>query len=256
MNIASEIENPHNNKSMNQKLNSSFVLLLSTLVIPGILAAQIITDPSDAFVDGTNVVEVGGDWQIRIGNTGGVTSAAVMAFQLPTLGVGESFDTANLKIVHYYSTQTDPNQTVNTNFNGDLFGLTRISATPTILGTDFSAPATLLQSAFIASTSPGSVDVNTDPAGDSALVAFLNTQYAGGANAGQYVFLRISPDATLTGVNDVDNRMEILARGAGDPSEWPVITYTAVPEPASALLLVGGLALGVLLCRRTLAHRL
>lgn len=233
---------------------SSFAL--SFLVVLACRADTITVDPADAQVEtsGGDPAEAGdaGNYQTRVGEyySPGY-SAYVMPFLLPTLGVGEAFDTATLRI-QLYSLAGTPD------FNGDLYGLGR-RASATVLAGDFyngafDSGATLIQDDFLNPSSPVRTDPNTGPfittdtAGSAALVAYLNTQYAGGAGAGEYVFLRINPDATGPQGNESYN---VLTANAGGGNEKPLLTYTAavVPEPASLVLFAAG-ALALLRVRK------
>jgi MYXO-CTERM domain-containing protein len=232
-------------------LRFAFLLLSPLLGLSSLSAQSIVTDPNDAYVDGTNVVESPG-WQVRVGMTDGVNSSTIFAFQLPTLGVGEVFSTASLNVRPFYITQQDFFQTVSTSFNVDLVALNRISTSATILASDFSASASLIESDYVLSSAVSGSDVSNGAGGGVALTAFLNSQYANGANAGSFVFLRLQADTALAGPNDTNNRFEILSRGAGASAEWPRIDYTvtAIPEPSVFAALAGLAALGLAAQRR------
>jgi hypothetical protein len=130
----------------------------------------------------------------------------------------------------------------------DLYGMTRVDAADTSLVGDFyegplNGSNTLLQESILTSTS--SVGANsTDASGGVALTAFLNTQYDGGTNAGNYVFLRLSSDVLPSGGNQ---RYKIFT--AGNTTRQPIatITFDVVPEPSSAVL--GLLGIGLFLLR-------
>jgi hypothetical protein len=217
-------------------------------------AQTIVADNADAFTNGSVVSQAPG-WHLRIGNAGGSYNIAVIPFLLPTLGAGEVFNTANLRVYHYYNANTQLFGGVSNSFNVNLNGLSRVSDVPDVLTSDFGASSSLLQSGFFLSSFNGFFEVNTDVTGDANLASFLNSQYAGGANAGRYVFLTFSPDvapSVLTGPLDTDNRFEVLSRGAGNSDEWPVISYSVavIPEPSTYAMVVGGLGLLVFLRRK------
>lgn len=153
-------------------------------------------------IDGTKVLKVGAS-----ASTGaGFTTNAIIPFQLPVRPPGKLVTTANLKvniayIRHWISSDID------------LYGLP-YNASNVISPNDFydgafANPidtATGIQDAFIVrdvdDTEPTGTliltdrEVNTDSGGDTNLAAYINAQYDAGAVAGDYVFLRLSVDAT------------------------------------------------------------
>lgn len=121
--------------------------------------------------------------------------------------------------------------------NVDLYGLGRRAAA-TVLGTDYygessvadPTDSTRLQTNFLTTTSASGV-TTTSVSGGTALLSYLNAQYASGAGAGQYVFLRLSSRAAMA--NNVRYLMT-MADGAqpGPPDTRPRITYqTAANQP-------------------------
>ena len=136
----------------------------------------------------------------------------------------------------------------------DLYALSRVDASPTIFASDWyngASPdpgATLIQASFFTPSSPQGWDAApnnfTDATGDANLLGHMNTAYAGGAGAGQFIFLRLSYGSdTFATVQDNYNINMAEADGAGEFAEDPVIFFTAVPEPTTA----GLFALGSLL---------
>jgi hypothetical protein len=209
-----------------------------------------------SLVDTTN-------YQVRIGEffaPGGETY--IMPFQLPTLAAGQAILTAQLQ------TQLFGLVDAGNLANADLYGIgvtgtPTVSSTPTVLTSFyFQGPSdpnnTLIQGSFLTPSSTVRTDANTGPftdtsaAGDLALATFLNTAYAGGANAGKWVFLRVSYD--LATIPPGNSAYSLLTQDAGGANEKPILTYTfglaAVPEPSSYLMIGAGLSVLVVMLRR------
>lgn len=96
--------------------------------------------------------------------------------------------------------------------------------------------ATLLQANLIPSGSSDFAPRTT--ATNASLIAYLNAQYAGGAGAGKFVFLRLSSDAPQVG--GASRYRFTSADGAAvaeNNNIWPQIGYTATsgnfPPPPS-----------------------
>ncbi|HEV7300887.1 MAG TPA: PEP-CTERM sorting domain-containing protein [Tepidisphaeraceae bacterium] len=227
----------------------------------GAAVIDITPNAADTRVDTRNLGTVGapeandvGNFAARIGEffaPGG--GAYVMPFLLPTLPVGEVITAANLRTQLY--------SLVGTPADADLYGL-GVRTDPTVLPGDYyqgtldTTDAVLVQQSFLTAATPIRVSdtegfVNTNEAGDAGLVAYLNSAYAGGANAGQYAFLRVN--YTLDPIPGGNNAYELLTANAGRGFEKPLLTLTtsatAVPEPAS-LAIVGLAALTGLTRRR------
>lgn len=179
-----------------------------------------------------------GDFDAQIGEWFGPgLTSVILPFELPNLGaIDDPFTSADLGIMVYNiggDTVTDI----------DLYGV-RVDADPAIspadfyVGSAFDPSATLIQESFLTPGSSagfvGAPNNNTNAAGDSALLAFLNDAYDGGAGAGQFVFLRLSygADNFASGFD----AYQMTVREAGQQGEWPVITFTAVPEPTALLM--------------------
>ena len=113
-------------------------------------------------------------------------------------------------------------------FKADLYGL-GVRATPEITGNDFyigaSDPtdATKVQDNWLDFDVDPVIATGVKSLSSQALTDYLNTQYAGGTNAGKYIVLRISMDASGNPWKDylfasADNATE---------ADRPVINYTA-----------------------------
>ena len=153
--------------------------------------------------------------------------SSVLVFKLPSLGaVTAPFTTAILRFNLASVTGTPPSV--------DLYGLGR-RASATVLIDDYYGKTTtvdptdatkLQDNILIPSSATGPISTNLS--GGTALCDYLNTQYAGGAGADQYVFLRLSTDSETTSVA----RYTITAAdsgSAGPPDTRPQIIYNEAP---------------------------
>lgn len=201
-----------------------------------------------------------GNWYFRTG-LGAVTirRASEFVLQLPTVSDPNLTFTSGDFRVQMLSKTGATDSSIGPNpvptFNLDLYAV-RVSDTSTVLASDFYAgaadtKATLIQDNFITPDSPIRVTGNpnystTNDAADAKLVAFLNEAYAKGANAGKYVFIRLSPDYSTVTSDMANMNYTVVTGKAGTASEKPTITYTTVvPEPIAVSLipLAGGLVL-------------
>jgi hypothetical protein len=206
-------------------------------------AAVISTHAADGTVNtggGINLTAI----EAQVGRRAGNERSAVLPFLMPTLPAGEVFDTADLRTMLNHNNALAGQR-------GDLYGLSRVDASPTILAADFylgalDASASLIQNDIYSNSTPLLTAVNTNATADALLVSFLNTKYAGGANAGKYFFLRFSSDLVTTG----DDRFQVLTSEAGSATERPLITYTSaavvVPEPTSLVAISAIAATGLM----------
>jgi hypothetical protein len=183
-----------------------------------------------------------GNWELWVGGTpwlnGSTTpeSSPIYAFQLPSLGnTSDPFASATLGLTFYAKDGTPT-------FNVDLYGL-GVSASPTVVAGDYysgsgdGAPGvTLLESSLLTpSTSMTSAD-HANNVFSTDLSAYLNAAYASGANAGDYVIVRLSP--SQAGISsDVNYHIESNP-GNGTPADLPQISFTLtpVPEPSTFAL--------------------
>jgi hypothetical protein len=169
----------------------------------------------------------------------------VFPFQLPDLGeVSRPFFSADFT-VNYAENQNSPIGEVY------LSGLGRRETNAVLTddywsatGAEDSTDATRLQNGFLNAGSGDFGPKTTDVAGSAALANYLNDQYANGAGAGDFVFLRLSADAAQTG--GASRYMFTSADGAataGDVSLRPQIQFLTVDEveiPGITLVNLGG----------------
>ena len=184
-------------------------------------------------------------WAGRVGEYYGNGSSLVIPFQLPTLGAGEMFATASLEMLLYELVGSPE-------YNVDIYGLgSRTEAS--VLSGDFywgalDGSATLIQNNF-ATPASSAGSYSTDAAGDTALAAYLNAQYAGGAGAGDFVFIRLSMDVASAPAGNI--AYVFTTQDAGGAGEKPQILYTAaIPEPSTLALITIGMGGILRLCSK------
>ncbi|MDF1710851.1 MAG: PEP-CTERM sorting domain-containing protein [Akkermansiaceae bacterium] len=129
----------------------------------------------------------------------------------------------------------DPIGSVGRNTNANLFAGSYYGGGPG-LGPVFSL---LLHDDFYTPSSAPGVSTSNDFAN------WLNTKYADGANAGDYVFIRVDAEGTTSGA-----AAYFIASADNTTLQKPTLTYTvtAIPEPSALALL--GLSCLVLTRRR------
>ncbi len=160
-----------------------------------------------------------------------VDRCTVYVFRLPELGaVDNPFISASFTFNYVSKSGTLK--------NNDLYGLGR-RASPEVLGTDYhgrttaadTTNATSLQSSILVdATATG--PLTTSSTGSTNLRNYLNSQYAGGAGAGQYVFLRVNTAAAPTGVSRATLTMS-EGGVAGPPDTRPQINFVQKDAPPS-----------------------
>ncbi len=167
---------------------------------------------------------------MSVGRNGNVLNAAVLVFELPTIAPGEIIVNANLSFTSEQGSITDVP-------NADLYGLDfRVASTA--LATDFFAgpndsSASKIQDDILTNTMPiGEVAVTTNNSGDSALVSYLTAQLTNGAQAGNFVFLRINIDEVIPSSGTVKN-YKIFSASNPTPPVLTIETLQAIPEPST-----------------------
>ncbi len=172
---------------------------------------------------------------------------ALVVFQLPDFGaVSNPFLTVDFGI-HLATLTGTPA------YNVDLYGLGLQSTDTLTVGSGALATnrfyeadavdpnATLIQLDFTTPATNALGFKNTDATADLALTSYLNTLYASGAGANQFVVFRLNPDANLGSPTLGYN---YSSADAGDGTAFdPVLTYTAVPEPSASVMLIAGASL-------------
>jgi len=213
------------------------------------------SDPADGFTEfrDNGLMQVhpdtDGGFDVNVGEWFGPgITTAILPFQLPDLGAKEDpFLAADLG-VHVYQIGNDTVTGV------DLYGV-RVDPDPSIKVEDHYQGAAfdptpgvvLIQEDFLTPGGPVGFEAEpnnfTNDAGDAALVDYLNASYAGGANAGSFVFLRMSYGAD--GFAAGWDAYKFTTSEAQFEGDWPILSFTAVPEPASLLAVACGVAVAL-----------
>ncbi|MGJ8649405.1 MAG: sulfatase-like hydrolase/transferase [Opitutaceae bacterium] len=203
----------------------TFLVVLLSFLSSQAVAGTITASTTDAQILSADAGDQGGTYttqvavtEMRAGratNGNGRNVTVVIPFQLPDLGlVADPFVTSSLTINLNSSDAT---------YSADLYGLDARAAA-TVLDADFymgiaddpSLDATKLQDSILTSST------SVGPVASSDIAAWLNTQYDGGTNIGQYVFLRISA-AVSSAKFDVDNGYVIASADA--TIDQPFLAY-------------------------------
>lgn len=202
------------------------------LLLAGTAAAQytntVYSEPNDGMVEyrvgwpaPTNHWENGSGWTSTIGEWYGYDGlvCTVLPFQLPQMGVvADPFSSASLKV---FLERNDLVTPVDLYFIGSATNSEIVAATDYYSGTG-DTNATLLQNAFIGSTSGVGIYLNTDFDGSGNLVDALNLAYDGGAGAGDYVFLRLSYASDV--FPTTNDSASVHTRNYWGQDDWPTIT--------------------------------
>jgi len=199
-----------------------FLIAALALLVPPARGAIIHGQAGDTDIRDDGSVSAASGTSLLVGVSGSPAfdRSAVYVFQLPDLGaVANPFTTAKFQFNVSSKSGTVPNV--------DLYGLGR-RASPTVLAGDYygetntadPTDATLIQNQIL--TSAIATGVRTNSA--AALLNYLNAQYASGAGAGQYVFLRFSTETAATGANRY-GLTPADTGAAGSPDTRPQIIY-------------------------------
>ncbi len=181
-----------------------------------------VTSDTDVRVDSTVIASSSNTLLPGGAGSPALDRCSIFVFQLPNLGtVADPFTSAVFRF--HLSSKTGTPQNV------DLYGLGRRSSA-TVLAGDYygqtttldASDATYLQNNLLSPTTSNGI-VSTGSTA-TALKDYLNAQYAGGAGAGQYVFLRLSSDAAPAGVNRY-NLTSADGGSAGATDTRPQILY-------------------------------
>jgi hypothetical protein len=193
--------------------------------------ARFSTDPSNGVVNASRNEDDLTDEQVFIGRADGASSVGhfVIPFRLPDLGPG-SFGKANLHVLSMGVSGTTPDANVN------LFAIEGARSQPTTLNSDVcdgkQSPLTrgiLVQPDYLNEqhSDPYSQASTAEGAPQDILGEWLSNAYANGANAGKFVFLRLSPKSldALTGVG-----FSITTSDSASSYDRPYLTYEFIPN--------------------------
>lgn len=165
------------------------------------------------------------------GYSGTTAFNPVVVFQLPTLPAGKEFDAASLRLYFGAATGTPT-------FNGDLYGVGVSSSSTVQAGAYYAgasdAGAVLVQDNFVTPAAGAGTKISSA----IGLTDYLNAAYANGAGAGQYVFLRVSPD--VAGLNNFTRYNLYSAEYSGGSFYWPSLTYSTADAGWTSVPLGGG----------------
>ncbi|MFW6153962.1 MAG: chitobiase/beta-hexosaminidase C-terminal domain-containing protein [Planctomycetota bacterium] len=176
---------------------------------------------ADQEVHSTGALVWNGRDHLRVGGaTDGADGAAILPFQLPPPAAGEQIVAAQLDVSFKY-TSNNPAGAV------DLYGLGYRSSAGA-QASDFyqgafggdATDAWPLQDDFVTKQTPDWSIVATDLTGDANLLAYVAAQYAAGATEGDFLLLRLNPDA-----DNVSN-YHYWRFGSADTSDATVLTLT------------------------------
>lgn len=197
-------------------------------------------------VNGRTALEVG-----SAGGDGSENTVGVFVFDLPALAPGESFGSASFTA----GLDAKIRPAAGFGFNLDLYALGP-RATASVSRVDFyvgafggdPTDATPLADNFATDSTPlGAVSSSGGQgAGAATLAAYLNGVYADAGAGDRFLFLRVSPDANPPGSTGALRAYSLTAAEEFDEPGVvrPFISYTIVPEPACApLLLAAGWSL-------------
>jgi hypothetical protein len=185
---------------------------------------------NDTGIGSDGEIKDGDSYQVRIGELHAPNGEAyIMPLRIPALPPGRQIATAHLRA-----------QLAGIAHDGDigsvdLYGLGLRDANKALPADYYEGETpdpknTLIQAGFLTPQSKVRTDsrtgpfVETTPAGDVALVRYLNEFIGKPGNAGKYLMLRLS--YTKHPIPPGNNAYNLLTTGADGDDEIPVITYT------------------------------
>lgn len=198
---------------------SLLALSISSIVQVSASGATITGDTNDLEIHDNGSSVWVGQADMRVGGaSSSYDGVAVFLFELPTLGAGESVQSASLS---FELLQISNSFT----FDADLYGLPYRTTASVNAGSDYydgayagDGGATALQEDIMTDSMSLGV-ITTDSSGSVALVDYLNAQYNAGAVGGDFVAIRISPDTT-----DAANYRYYVVGSANHGTAKPVLT--------------------------------
>jgi hypothetical protein len=206
-----------------------------TLTVGGVLVSQAadaavrdVGGPSEQTAT-TTVIGSGGSSPF-------VDRSTVYVFQLPNLGaIVNPFTNASFAFNYVSKEGTVPTT--------DLYGLGRRDAATVLAGDYYGqtstadpSDATRLQTSILTNATPLG-QVGTSASGNTALLNYLNAQYASGAGIGKFVFLRLNSTVPKNSINRATLTMSEGGVSNLTTDTRPRIAYTTQSDPG-----IGGLA--------------
>lgn len=161
----------------------------------------------------------------------------IIPFLLPTLGIGETIDTASFSAVIGTGNATSPTISLS------LLG---IRSTAEVLTSDWLAAvgsSTTIMGSFVPANgaTPTGTVYTTNAAANTTLTTWLNDNYV----AGQYVFFNLRPSTFYTTVSRAQ-----FATADNTTYNAPQLSLSVIPEPSTLSAFALGLGALVLLARR------
>ena len=182
-------------------------------------------ETSDTAVESEGYVRWSGSTSDCVGGkeTDGHDQCIVYVFKLPALQQGETVTEANIKFYYESTSYYTPQGNV------DVHGLDYRGSNSVVSGDFYQGSftgdenSTGIQDDIVTpSTSTGTI--NSSSSGDTALKNYLNAQYTGGAEGGDYVFLRLNSDINET--NSPQRYYKFSMANHATASQRPVLTVT------------------------------
>ena len=215
-------------------MSAKWFFLISLVLLPGLVAngalRTVYPEPmtSDTTVNNGGGVGWAGSVSSRVGGSSvdGWDTCVVYVFELPAVGENNDITDANLSF--YFESYSY----YRVSGNADLYGLPYSSSSAVQSGHWYQGPyagdpsAAALQDNVLTPSSLPNSTISTDSSGNTALKDYLNAQYAGGAGEGDYIFIRVGPDA-----NETNNpqRYWVVSMTESDPGQQPILTVTIGP---------------------------
>ena len=192
-------------------------------------------DASDSMVryrSDTGATEIFGltDTSLHIGqrtnNGNELFNVGVIVFQLPEVPPGKEIDEIKLRIAH-----AGRDGISSINYDVDLRGI-RHNSNNTVLTSDYADSGELLQESIITPDTTPPVYIETNNAGTTNLTNWIKDLYDNGAEAGDYVFIKLQFSEEPDDLNNI-NSYRILSGDNTENDNKPqlLVEYSGEAEP-------------------------